>query len=263
MKQYEVPYNFAYDFVPKLARKSELFKFIRCVYLPAWKEDSTSTRQDIQSREEYPKSYDEYQIRLKGLQQLGLPVCILMQKNASLESLEKYYDLGVRIFTINDDRLASDAKSRHPDISLTLSVTRALTEAGIRNGDFSMYDNIVLFFWFTRHLDVLKTLPEKYHYILMPNTECYWNCHWHDEHWFATTREEEIAATSNCHKCIMGTHDTSLIEAENLSYFDPYVDAYKLVDRLDTTNRIISNLELYAYRNIGAQKRDESYFNIE
>ena len=166
-KQYEVPYNFSYDFVPKLSRRRELFPYIRCIYLPAWREDATSPRKDIEKREEYPKSYDEYVLRLKCLQQLGLPLCVLMQRNATLDALERYYDLGIRMFTISDDSLAIASKSRHPDISVTLSITSALTKSDIKSRDLSMYDHIVLFFWFSRHLDTVKTLPKKYRYILI------------------------------------------------------------------------------------------------
>ena len=131
-------------------------------------------------------TYDEYVLRLKCLQQLGLPLCVLMQRNAPLDALERYYDLGIRMFTISDDSLAIASKSRHPDISVTLSITSALTESDIKSRDLSMYDHIVLFFWFSRHLDTVKTLPKKYRYILIPNTDCYWNCRWHDAHWFRT-----------------------------------------------------------------------------
>jgi hypothetical protein len=155
-KQYELPYNFSYDYIPKLSRKRELFSYIRCIYLPAWKEDAISTRQDIETREEYPKTYEEYVLRLKCLQQLGLPLCVLMQRDATLDALEKYYNLGIRIFTISEDALAIAAKSRHPEISVTLSITSALTVADIQSRDFSMYDHIVLFYWFSRHLDVVK-----------------------------------------------------------------------------------------------------------
>jgi hypothetical protein len=57
--------------------------------------------------------------------------------------------------------------------------------------------------------------------------------------------------------------DTSYIEPENLSYFDPYIDCYKLVDRLNPTSQIITDLERYASGNIGAQKREEAYFNVD
>ena len=134
-KQYEVPYNFSYDFVPKLSRRRELFPYIRCIYLPAWREDATSTRKDIEKREEYPKSYDEYVLRLKCLQQLGLPLCVLMQRNATLDALERYYDLGIRMFTISDDSLAIASKSRHPDISVTpQQLVSYYYEEGAREG---------------------------------------------------------------------------------------------------------------------------------
>lgn len=263
MKQYELPYNFAYDYVGKLARYSELFPYVRCIYLPAYVDDAMTTRRDIPLRDEYPKSYDEYLIRLKTMQQLGLPLCILMHRNATLEILEKYYALGIRMFTINDDALAIAARTRHNDISLTLSVTRCLTEKDLVDGDFSMYDDIVLFFWFNRHLSVIKNLPKKYHYILICNTGCYYDCHWHDQHWFAETAEEEIKATDKCRACVHSVRDTIYVEPENLSYFDPYISSYKLTDRLFDTDRIITDLKAYAGRNIGAVKRSEDFYNVD
>lgn len=263
MKQYEIPYNFAYDFEAKLSRKRELFPYIRCIYLPAYAEDAETTRKEITNREEYPKGYAEYEYRIKALQQLGLPLCVLMQRKADLDVFEKYYALGIRMFILNDDALAIASKVRHKDIELTLSVTRTLTEEEIRKNDFSMYDNIVLFYWFNRHINSVKTLPDKYHYILMCNNECYWNCKWHDEHWFAESWDEEKKATEKCRACIHDLRDTSYIEPENLEYFDPYVSAYKLVDRLFDTDRILGELSRYAYRNIGAQKREEAYFNVD
>lgn len=263
MKQYELPYNFAYDYVGKLARYSELFPYVRCIYLPAYVDDAMTTRRDIPLREEYPKSYDEYLIRLKTLQQLGLPLCILMHRNATLETLEKYYALGIRMFTINDDALAIAARSRHSDITLTLSVTRCLTEKDLADGDFSMYDDIVLFFWFNRHLSAIKNLPKKYKYILICNTGCYYDCHWHDQHWFAETQKEEIKATDKCRACVHSVRDTIYIEPENLSYFDPYISSYKLTDRLFDTDRIITDLKAYAGRNIGAVRRSEDFYNVD
>ena len=87
MKQYELPYNFAYDYVGKLARNRELFPYISCIYLPAYVEDAITTRRDIPLRDEYPKSYDEYLIRLKELMPQGLHLCILIHMNASMKLL--------------------------------------------------------------------------------------------------------------------------------------------------------------------------------
>lgn len=263
MKQYELPYNFAYDYVGKLARNRDFFPYISCIYLPAYVEDAITTRRDIPLRDEYPKSYDEYLIRLKELMQLGLPLCILMHRNASLEVLEKYYALGIRQFIINDDALAIAARTRHGDLTLTLSVTSCLTEKDLQEGDFSMYDSIVLFFWFNRHLDAIKRLPTKYRYILICNTGCYYNCRWHDQHWYATTREEEVKATDKCRACVKSVRDTTYIEPENLSYFDPYISSYKLTDRLFDTDRIITDLKAYTGRNIGAVKRSEDFYNVD
>ena len=262
MKQYELPYNFAYDFLAKLSRKPQLFSYIKCIYLPAYKEDAVNSRIDIYDRDEYPKTYEEYVIRLKALQQLGIPLCILLQRETTIEVAEKYYDLGIRMFILGDDEIAKDMRHRHPKVQLILTVTRALNEDQIRSGDFSMYDEIVLFFWFNRHIDALKSLPDKNKYVLIPNNDCYYDCRWHDQHWFAKTVEEERTATEKCRQCMQTIRDTTYIEPENLSYFDPYISSYKLVDRLFPTDRILEDLERYVSRNAGAQPREEDFYNV-
>ena len=263
MKQYEVPYNFAYDFEAKLARHPDLFPYIRCIYVPAYVDDCESTRHEIEQRDEYPRTYDEYVIRLKALQQLGLPLCIMLQRGGSLDVFEKYYALGIRMFILNDDALAIAAKERHKDIELTLSITRVATEAEIREKDFSMYDEIVLFYWFNRHLDVVKTLPKKYRYVVIANIACYYDCKWHDEHWYARNWDYQKKATDKCRACVKDLRDTAYIEPENLEYFDPYLSGYKLTDRQYPTDKIIEELERYSNRNVGAIKRSEDYFNVD
>ena len=259
MKQYEVPYNFAYDFYTKLRRRADPFPYVKCIYLPSF--EGKNTRYDATLQDGYPKTKKEYELRLKALQQLGLPLCILMQKEATMGRVEEYYSMGIRMVILNDDSLASEIHRKHPKVTMILSITRAITVEEIQNTDLSMYDEIVLFFWFNRHLTEVKNLPKKYRYVLIPNNDCYYKCRWHDAHWFADSLEEMNAATSKCRACIGGLRDTTYIEPENLAYFDPYIDSYKLVDRLNPTDRILEDLDRYAHRNIGAVQREEDWYN--
>lgn len=270
MKKYEVPFNFDLDYAEKLSQHIELFDHIDCIYLPAWKEDCRNTRQDVTFRDSYPKTWDEYLLRLKMLAALGLDLCILAQRGATIETVRKYYDLGVRHFIVADDVLAGQARAVYgADVKLTLSVTRALTFEQIQNGDFSDYDAIVLFYWFNRHIEELKKLPTKNKYILMCNNDCYYDCKWHDAHWFATGETlEEYGKKANaaCEKCRAAMNGElrkeALITPENLEYFDPYIETYKLVDRLWSTDRIIEALHAYIYRNVGTEKQPEEYFEL-
>jgi len=62
---------------------------------------------------------------------------------------------------------------------------------------------------------------------------------------------------------VKSVRDTTYIEPENLSYFDPYISSYKLTDRLFDTDRIITDLKAYVGRNIGAVKRSEDFYNVD
>ena len=260
MKQFEVPFNFDYDFLPRLSRKRELFPAIKCIYLPAYPDDAMSTRKDIFERETFPKSYEEYVARVKGLMALGLPLDVLMQQNATMEGMEKYYDLGFRMFIINDDDLAKRSKERWPDIYVSLSITRTPTLELIQSTDFSMYDDIILFFSFCRKLDDLEALPKEYKYVLMCNNDCYYLCPWHNKHWFPKDQAEVEQCLKNCSLYTATFENRSRIWPQDLRYFDPYVDSYKLVDRLWTTDEILHDLEFYASRNEGADPSPEEIY---
>jgi len=65
-----------------------------------------------------------------------------------------------------------------------LSITRIITEKEILEKDLSMYDCIVLYFWFGRNLSVIKRLPKKYKYCIILNAFCYYDCKNANRHWF-------------------------------------------------------------------------------
>ena len=269
--KYEVPYNFDLAFVGEL-QKTALLDNIEFIYLPAWKDDCVNTRMSVTFGNYYPKSYAEYIERLVDLRQLNIPLCILMQRNASMELVEKYHSLGIRHFIINDDELARRIKERWDDVRLSLSVTRVLTfdEICDDHRDFTMYDSIVLFYWFNRHFKEVTKLPKKYNYTIMCNNDCYWDCKWHDIHWFAqgSNMDEYMnntaPACTECGKYHNELRDSAIIEPEDLRYFDPYVHSYKLVDRIWSTEWIMRALEFYATRNNGADPRHtEDFYNID
>lgn len=274
MIKYELPYNFDPAYVSYFSEPehSQFLPYVEFVYLPAWKEDCQNTRLDVTFRETYPKTYEEYVKRIRDIQSLNVPVCILMQRQATMEAFKKYYDLGIRHFIMNDDALVKTIKVYYPEVFIALSVTRTLTFDQItdHNKDYSQYDTIVLFYWFNRHLDKIKELPKKYHYTLMCNNDCYWNCQWHDAHWFATgsnTEEYNKHVSKACEECgkhHMELRDSATILPEDLAYFDPYVYSYKLVDRIWNTEMIGNALEQYAKRNYGQPpKHTADFYNID
>lgn len=269
MIQFEVPCNFEDDYFGKLAEKAGLFPYIKFIYMAAWKEDGDNTRHNITFSASYPSSYDEYVLRIKLIQALGLSVCILAQKGFTVDAIEKYYDLGIRHFVVNDDELADAMKEKHDDIHFFLSITRNLSLLDIHSesNDFSMYDSIVLFHWFNRHLDEVKKLPEKYKYTILANSMCYYGCKWAAAHWFAkgNTPDEYYQnirwATDQCRQFTGDIRNTAYIEPENLHYFEPYVDSFKLGDREWNSQRIFDDLQAYVERN-PVIPREEDFYNL-
>lgn len=274
MIKFELPYNFdpAYVSYFQEADHSQYLPWAEFIYLPAWKDDCQNTRLDITFRGTYPKSWEEYKERIRSLQSLGVPLCILMQKNATMELVEKYMGLGIEHFLLNDDALALRIREELPKVWVGLSVTRALTIDQIKDekNDFGMYDTIVLFYWFNRHLNRLKELPDRYNYTIMCNNDCYWDCKWHDAHWFATAstlegyKEKVQKACEECGKHHMELRDSATILPEDLRYFDRFAYSYKLVDRLWSTDMIGNALAQYATRSYGqGPKHTADFYNID
>lgn len=256
MRQFEVPYNMDPNFINYFKERDDLLPYVSCFYMAAWKEDCENTRYATTLFSSYPKNYEEYVQRLKSLQTLNVPVNILMQKGASFELIEKYIDLGVKQFTINDDELAKQLKEKYQDeIELTLSVTRSLTYIDLMENDYSMYDKIVLWVWFNRHLDILKQLPKQYSYTLLCNSRCVWNCQWHDRHWWLKAddmlkySQKEQDVCKHCYEESMkgDQNNNSSIPPKDLEFFDPYIDVFKLVDRQMPTQAILFWLYNYVY----------------
>ena len=110
MIKFEIPYNLDPAYPEKLLQRPSLIPHIDCIYAAAWKDDCDNTRFDITFRDNYPKSYKEYAERIKGLLSLGIPVCILAQKKATITMIRKYRSLGIHQFILNDDKLAARIK---------------------------------------------------------------------------------------------------------------------------------------------------------
>ena len=147
-------------------------------------------------------------------------------------------------------------------------ITPTPTGAGDQIPKVLMYDRIVLFHWFARHLDALERLPTNYQYTMICNSACYYDCKWHDAHWFLKADNPELYGKESdriCANCTAllakGKQQSSYIEPEDLRYFDPYVSCYKLVDRYDDTDTIFNRLYSYSNRSgTGGKPRD--YYNL-
>lgn len=262
MKKFELPYNFDNDYFAFLNHYQDYFKYIKFIYMPAFKEGNIQNSREtsgILEKTNYT-DYNKYSDIIKRFQSLDLDVCILIQKNATVDIIKKYInEFNIKYFVINDDTLATTLKELYSDkIYLILSITRRITYNDIMKKDFSMYDEICLDFWFNRHIDKIKKLPTKYKYSILVNSVCCPFCTKKnsEEHWF----------DNNWHDCIK--KDTIEIFPADLIYFEPYITSYKCVDRTYKSAEILNSFKDYikGYENINKEdyrRGPEDYYNIK
>ena len=244
----ELPFNFNIDgqYFNLLDSRIDHFKDIDCVYFSSFENGGTNTRESLVT---YPETEKEYCKYIKEFQDRKISVNILIQRNASLDLIRKYHlDYGINDFTINDHTLAADIKEEYPDIKLRMSLTSRVTPKEIGSSILNPYDNIILFFWYNRHLDVIKELPKNHEYTILCNTICLWNCQDCEKHWFGHNVTE---ITNRCFKkkILWGDtlqfKNTAYIRPEDIKYFEDYVSVFKLEGREHKSTRIFNDFDKY------------------
>ena len=86
MKKFELPYNFNNDYFAFLTHYKEYFKYIKFIYMPAFKEggiQNTRENSGILEKENYT-DYTKYSEIIKRFQSLDLDVCILPSLKAGI-----------------------------------------------------------------------------------------------------------------------------------------------------------------------------------
>lgn len=265
MRTFEVPYNFDFKLLEKL-KQSEFKETISCIYLPCFYRDGDNSRQNLFLEEKYPKSWEEYKNHLFKIFGVASPA-VLFQKNVLFETIEKYYNLGVRTFCLTNDEIAKEIKDKYKDTKTILSITRCLTDTELKENDFSMYNKIVLPFRYCRSIQLYKTLPNNVEYVLIPNSHCLYNCTRCKTHWslkednLEKYYEKERNITSGY--CIgIYSDERSYICPSDLKYFDEYVSDYKLVDRLECTEIIMEYFINYN-TNLDKQGKGKSWYELK
>lgn len=281
MYKYELPYNFETNYLEELQKIPNYRDHIEFVYLPSWNGDGFNTRQHIYERQWYPKTEDEYAQRIRAFQDAKIPICIIIQQMYDFENkralptdrgvslIEKYYNTyGITNFIINDDAVASTIKAKYGNkIRIILSITRMLKYTEIQQEPefLDYYDELELFFWFNRHLSIIAQLPDRYKYILINNDHCYYDCKQTMKHWFTTDQKSyrECCTASHC-----GSRDERLsirIYPEDMKYFAPYLDHFKIAGRDWETQKIMADFQLYTNRELmkGMPVHNRDYYNID
>ena len=246
MTKFEIPFNFNFDgeYFNLLDERKELFQRIDCIYMPSFEKGGlTNTRVDLVK---YPKSEEEYVGYIREFQKRNIDVTILMQKNSSMEMVGKYHnEYGINDFTINNNELAFKIKEKYPNIKLRLSITAKATVDDINNHALDAYDNIVLFFWFNRHLDVIKKLPKTHEYSVLCNTRCLYNCPYCDRHWFEVGYRVECMDEKIYSGIELDFNRIAFIRPCDLKYFEDYVSVFKLEGRECISKGIFAEFDKY------------------
>ena len=228
---WEIPFNFKKDW---FTEAKPYIDYIECVYLPIFERGHT-TREWIGCPE-----WNKYLDNIRKIQDLGLKPSLLIQKDSSEELIEKYYNLGVKDFIINDDDLATKIKQDFTDVYLRLSIMRWSVEDVKKD---LPYDNICLPYYYNRHFDEITKLPKK-NYTLLVNATCLWDCPWFQQHGF--TGKHGTCGNLRFNK-IGGIRygNISYIPPKQLDLFKPYIKTFKLQGRDFSSKLIFDDLEKY------------------
>lgn len=259
--KFEVPYNFDINLIEKLLPYKEHIDF---VYMSSFYEDGNNSRQEVLLRNNVPLTWNEYVEHVNEIQKY-FNIGVLIQNDCTMELIEKYYSIGIKIFILNDSDLVLKVKEKYDDIKCILSITSVLSLEDIKNNDYSMYDEIVLFFNFCRQVQLLKELPTKYKYVLILNSHCVYNCDRCLTHW--ALREDTLEKYKEKELEIMKDHcdifreDRAFIQPQDLVYFNEYITNYKILDRLMYSDDIIYEIDRYS-KDYDTTKKDISWYML-
>lgn len=247
-KKFEVPYSFNEEILPYYELYS---KCINVLFLPPYYEDSFNTRTCLQGkvkgRSYMPQTREEYEYHLNLIQDRKLKFVVLWQDRdgvISRENLNYYSKLGASGFIVANDRNAKIIKDYNPRLLVISSIVQRLCK-DLSKKDFSYYDYIVMFYPFTRSLDVLKNLSALHgKVVIMPNSLCHTDCAG-VHHWFMKDANFDAENLCPARKDISRS---TFIFPEHLDLFDNYVGGYKLQGREWSVDYVVTICESYFNR---------------
>ena len=83
----------------------------------------------------------------------------------------------------------------------------------------------MLDFKYNKNIQLIKTLPQGFNYILLINALCHKDCKG-DHHWFLNDYTKKTYCPDGLHQN-RSFYDNTLIRPMDLKYFDPYIKIYK------------------------------------
>ena len=241
----KVPYNFDLELIDRVKELKDKHPDIEYFfYLPCDPKDCYTTKRKPGL---IVPSDDEYLKHISYLNKKDFDFEVLFQQPGLIlsdEVLKKYIDLDAKRFTFYEDQNAIRIKELVPSAYTAASITKVFRPEEIKNRNLSMYDEICLFFWYNRNLDVIEQLPKKFEYSIIPNTGCKVNCSMHLIHWF----NSKLLFDSISKSCIYTDESlSSCVSLEDyINWFSKYISILKLVDRSSPSDEIIDSLVYYS-----------------
>lgn len=254
MKPFEIPYNFDKQLINILYNIDPSGQLFHCIYCPPYIEDYISAKSNyihhnnINLNSQQSITRQEYESHIKNIQKyFPDKLMLLLQQNNSCiteQLLFYYYSLGFNKFCVGNIQQAIMIRKLLPDSEIIGSITMKIMPTDLNNKDYEVFDGFVLWFPYNRNIDTIKTLPNKYKYILLVNCDCSIYCSG-THHWFASKEQEKRIQCPN--KKYKFAKDTIIrIDPQDLSIFEPYVSYFKLQGREFTTNQIIKDIMIYS-----------------
>lgn len=247
---FEIPYNFDKNLIDilKLLVKDEA---IYCFYVPPFFEDYKGVSRSPGSVSQLTNMTRETYIDHINYINEKFPnkIQLLLQRDDIIlnqEELQFYLDLNISKFCVGTLEQAKILKNIDYNYEIFGSITMQIVPEEIKDPEYQQYfDGFVLFFNYTRDIELIKSLPKELKYIIIVNSYCTIKCDG-CHHWFA---EPEAVAKNQifCPKHLYPqTWDIkTTISPLDLDVFMPYISIFKLQGREWSTYQIIQDLMLY------------------
>ena len=245
---FEIPWNADPELIVKIYESPYKDK-VKFVYMPCIYEHGECTRRE----NDYTLlTKDMFEKVVELIKECEFEPCVLMQRRVEPECIPYYHDLGIRYYTVGEDRIADYLREKYGnDVYITASITKDLMA-----DDYEMYaakypdlyDIFILRHGFSKDIEGIINLPKELKYGIMPNLPCLWNCPIYRSHWFSwEENNEEINKYQ--FKCLPYRDDINnsmYIIPQDIWLFDPYITSYKIVGRTEKTNIIYNHLASYS-----------------
>lgn len=250
---FEFPYNFDKKLIEILnTLGGSENNTIHCIYLPPLLKDYPSIlRTGEQANLLDQMTEKEYIAHIQYIQSFFPDkIQLLLQKTDFILDKEKikwYHNLGISKFCVGTIEQAKIIKEINPKAEIIGSINMHISKNELENNKEleKYFMGFVLDFSFGRKLNIIKTLPNKYKYIILVNSYCNNKCDG-THHWMYNYKITD--KKMHCPGILQNKaqwENSVLIRPMDLKLWYPYISIFKLQDRGWPTADIIKDYILY------------------